>query len=155
MLLVRTFNAGEQDLEAGLERRVKMRRLKIRRSGRKMLEVRGDRFVRDRFRRGRTAGVARRLIQCRAREVIAEFPKIDGRLAVGKAGVAQAFNYGDLPIWDMLLGTFRNPASFEGAVGFDKPATDRFGAMLTFADVNEPAAGAGQNSLGRRANPAS
>ncbi|MGT2502251.1 sterol desaturase family protein [Bradyrhizobium guangxiense] len=58
-----------------------------------------------------------------------------------------AFNYGDLPIWDMLFGTFRNPASFKGAVGFDKPATDRFGAMLGFVDVNEPAAG--QNSLGR------
>jgi len=61
-----------------------------------------------------------------------------------------AYNYGDLPIWDMLLGTFRNPATFEGAVGFDKPATDRFGAMLAFADVNEPAAG--PNSLGRGAS---
>ena len=61
-----------------------------------------------------------------------------------------AFNYGDLPIWDMLLGTFRNPESFEGAVGFDQPATNRFGAMLAFADVNEDAAG--PNSLGRGAS---
>src|SRR5437899_7763792 len=52
-----------------------------------------------------------------------------------------AYNYGDLPIWDMLFGTFRNPASFEGPVGFDKPATDRIGAMLGFVDVNEPVAG--------------
>ncbi|TPQ28841.1 fatty acid hydroxylase [Bradyrhizobium guangdongense] len=64
-----------------------------------------------------------------------------------------AYNYGDLPIWDMLLGTFRNPATFEGAVGFDKPATDRLGAMLAFADVNEPAAG--PNSLGRGASQTS
>ena len=59
-----------------------------------------------------------------------------------------AYNYGDLPIWDMLFGTFRNPGGFEGDVGFDKPATDRLGAMLGFVDVNEPAAGPG--NLGRR-----
>lgn len=60
-----------------------------------------------------------------------------------------AYNYGDLPIWDILFGTFRNPASFEGSAGFDKPATDRLGAMLGFIDVNEPAAG--PNTLGRTA----
>ena len=59
-----------------------------------------------------------------------------------------AYNYGDLPIWDMLFGTFRNPAGFEGAVGFDQPATNRLGAMLTFVDVNEAASGA--DSLGRK-----
>jgi len=58
-----------------------------------------------------------------------------------------AYNYGDLPVWDILFGTFRNPANFEGAVGFDQPATDRLGAMLGFVDVNEPAAGPG--TLGR------
>jgi hypothetical protein len=52
-----------------------------------------------------------------------------------------AFNYGDLPVWDMLFGTFRNPAGFEGEVGFDQPATKRFGAMLGFVDVNEAVAG--------------
>jgi sterol desaturase/sphingolipid hydroxylase (fatty acid hydroxylase superfamily) len=64
-----------------------------------------------------------------------------------------AYNYGDLPIWDMLFGTFRNPASFEGAAGFDKPATDRFAAMLGFVDVNEPAAGPG--TLGRNVSQSS
>jgi len=34
--------------------------------------------------------------------------------------------------------------------GFDQPATDRFGAMLGFVDVNEQAAG--PNSLGRGAS---
>jgi sterol desaturase/sphingolipid hydroxylase (fatty acid hydroxylase superfamily) len=64
-----------------------------------------------------------------------------------------AYNYGDLPTWDMLFGTFRNPASFDGPVGFDKPATDRLGAMLGFADVNEPMAG--PDTLGRNVSRAS
>ncbi|MCP3369793.1 hypothetical protein [Bradyrhizobium cajani] len=38
----------------------------------------------------------------------------------------------------------------KGAVGFDTPATDRFGAMLGFVDVNQPAAE--PNSLGRGAS---
>ncbi|HEY2835052.1 MAG TPA: sterol desaturase family protein [Rhizomicrobium sp.] len=58
-----------------------------------------------------------------------------------------AFNYADLPIWDMLFGSFRNPASYEGAFGFDAPANKRFGAMLAFVDVNAPIEG--PNSLGR------
>jgi sterol desaturase/sphingolipid hydroxylase (fatty acid hydroxylase superfamily) len=61
-----------------------------------------------------------------------------------------AYNYGDLPIWDILFGTFRNPRRFQGEVGFDKPATNRFGAMLGFVDVNEPVAGPG--TLGRNAS---
>ena len=59
-----------------------------------------------------------------------------------------AYNYGDLPIWDILLGTFRNPKGFAGDVGFDDPASGRLGAMLGFVDVNEPTAGPA--SLGRR-----
>ena len=42
---------------------------------------------------------------------------------------------------------FRNPASFEGPVGFDQPATNRLGAMLGLIDVNEAAAG--PDTLGR------
>ena len=57
-----------------------------------------------------------------------------------------AYNYGDLPIWDILLGTFRNPARFEGECGFEAPADVRMGAMLAFRDVNEPVYGSG--SLG-------
>ena len=47
----------------------------------------------------------------------------------------------------MLSGIYRNPAPFEGAAGFARPASDRLGAMLAFVDVNEPAAGPA--SLGR------
>lgn len=48
-----------------------------------------------------------------------------------------AYNYGDLPIWDIVFGTFRNPATFEGSVGFDGPALPRFAAILAFHDVND------------------
>jgi len=48
-----------------------------------------------------------------------------------------AHNYGDLPWWDMLLGTYRNPPSFDGRCGFESPADRRVGAMLAWADVNQ------------------
>jgi sterol desaturase/sphingolipid hydroxylase (fatty acid hydroxylase superfamily) len=53
-----------------------------------------------------------------------------------------SYNYGDLPIWDLLFGTFRNPREFSGACGFDGPADQRMGAMLAFRDVNEARYGA-------------
>jgi sterol desaturase/sphingolipid hydroxylase (fatty acid hydroxylase superfamily) len=59
-----------------------------------------------------------------------------------------AFNYGDLPVWDILLGTFRNPARFAGECGFESPADRRMGAMLGFRDVNAPVYGGG--SMGAR-----
>jgi len=52
-----------------------------------------------------------------------------------------ANNYGDLPIWDLLLGTFRNPKHFSGECGFEGPADKRIGAMLALRDVNETAYG--------------
>jgi sterol desaturase/sphingolipid hydroxylase (fatty acid hydroxylase superfamily) len=54
-----------------------------------------------------------------------------------------ANNYGDLPIWDILLGTFRNPVRFEGRCGFEAPLDRRLGAMLALRDVNRPLYGAG------------
>lgn len=58
------------------------------------------------------------------------------------------YNYGDLPLWDLLLGTFRNPGEFNGECGFEEPADRRFGAMLAFADANARLYGPG--SLGAR-----
>lgn len=55
-------------------------------------------------------------------------------------------NFGDLPLWDMLFGTYANPPRFTGEAGFDLPAAHRVGAMLLFADVN------GAGSLGRPAS---
>ncbi len=45
-------------------------------------------------------------------------------------------NYGDLPIWDMLFGTYRNPETYQGQCGFDPPREQMVGAMLLFRDVN-------------------
>ncbi len=59
-----------------------------------------------------------------------------------------AWNYGDLPVWDMLFGTYRNPSSWEGKAGFEDAATRRFGSMLAFVDVNEP--DYGPRNLGSR-----
>jgi sterol desaturase/sphingolipid hydroxylase (fatty acid hydroxylase superfamily) len=53
-----------------------------------------------------------------------------------------AWNYGDLPIWDLLFGTFRNPERFEGRCGFEAPADRRVFAMLGFRDVNAAVYGA-------------
>ena len=41
-----------------------------------------------------------------------------------------ARNYGDIPIFDMLFGTFENPRTFEGKVGFHDGGSKRLGAML-------------------------
>lgn len=58
-----------------------------------------------------------------------------------------ARNYADLPIWDILAGSFFNPQDFAPEAGFDAPADRRLLAMLAFVDVNAPVAGAG--SLGQ------
>lgn len=59
------------------------------------------------------------------------------------------FNYGDLPIWDLLLGTFKNPGRFEGRCGFESPSDRHMGAMLAFVDVNEPLYGDGNRGAVR------
>jgi len=48
-----------------------------------------------------------------------------------------AYNYG-LPVWDMLLGTFRNPEAWGGLSGFYSGASSRIGAMLLGRDVSSP-----------------
>jgi len=48
------------------------------------------------------------------------------------------YNYGDLPLWDLLFGTFRNPPRYMGDCGFEAPGDARIGAMIAFADVNAP-----------------
>ena len=54
------------------------------------------------------------------------------------------YNYSDLPIYDMLFGTFRNPRAFRGECGFENGADRELGAMLAFADVNAPLYGTRQ-----------
>jgi sterol desaturase/sphingolipid hydroxylase (fatty acid hydroxylase superfamily) len=50
-----------------------------------------------------------------------------------------SFNYSDLPVWDMLFGTFRNPSKWEARCGFGEEGELRFGEMLRGIDVNHSA----------------
>jgi sterol desaturase/sphingolipid hydroxylase (fatty acid hydroxylase superfamily) len=53
-----------------------------------------------------------------------------------------SLNYGDLPIWDMLFGTFRNPKEWNAHCGFG-PLEHRLPEMLIGVDVNKPASTSG------------
>lgn len=50
------------------------------------------------------------------------------------------FNYADLPVFDLLFGTFRNPAGHEHRTGFWHGASARVADMLLLRDVSCPAA---------------
>lgn len=52
-----------------------------------------------------------------------------------EAGV-HARNYGDLPLWDLLFGTFSSPPRFEGQVGFAPGTHRRVFSMLVGRDVS-------------------
>ena len=47
-----------------------------------------------------------------------------------------ARNFGDITWWDMLFGTYANPETFAGAVGFAPERGRRVLAMVGFVDVN-------------------
>ena len=47
------------------------------------------------------------------------------------------FNYGDIPLWDRLFGTYRDATVFAARCGFRDGAEQRLGAMLKFVDVYE------------------
>ncbi len=49
-----------------------------------------------------------------------------------------AYNYADLPLWDMLFGTFRNPATFDAECGFWDGASKEMLSMLAGRDVCKP-----------------
>jgi sterol desaturase/sphingolipid hydroxylase (fatty acid hydroxylase superfamily) len=46
-----------------------------------------------------------------------------------------AWNYCDLPLWDMVFGTFKNPRSWEGEAGFWDGASRRVAPMLIGKDI--------------------
>ena len=46
-------------------------------------------------------------------------------------------NFADLPLWDIMFGTFHNPRSFEGACGFSDNREHRLGEMLAARDVHK------------------
>jgi sterol desaturase/sphingolipid hydroxylase (fatty acid hydroxylase superfamily) len=47
-------------------------------------------------------------------------------------------NYSDLPLWDMVFGTFENPTFFDDEAGFYNGASNRVRDMLLGRDVSEP-----------------
>lgn len=47
-----------------------------------------------------------------------------------------AFNYSDLPLFDIMFGTFRNPKKFEHETGFYQGASKRITDMLLFKDIH-------------------
>ena len=51
-----------------------------------------------------------------------------------------AGNYSDLPLFDLLLGTFHNPSDFPAHNGFYEGASTRIVEMLRFRDVSQPPA---------------
>lgn len=54
-----------------------------------------------------------------------------------------SYNFSDLPLWDFVFGTFRNPKQYLGECGFEGGADLRIGAMLALRDVNAPLYGPG------------
>lgn len=46
------------------------------------------------------------------------------------------YNYSDLPLFDILFGTFNNPKGYEHETGFYPGASDKVVDMLLFKDVN-------------------
>lgn len=48
-----------------------------------------------------------------------------------------AWNYSDLPLFDILFGTFRNPKEFEHETGFYDGASARVKEMLMFKEVDQ------------------
>lgn len=50
------------------------------------------------------------------------------------------YNYADLPVFDMLFGTWRNPVGYEHDTGFWHGASSRVLDMLRLRDVSRPTA---------------
>ena len=48
------------------------------------------------------------------------------------------YNYSDLPVFDIIFSTFKNPNTYEGDTGFYNGASKRVWDMLLFRDVTKP-----------------
>jgi sterol desaturase/sphingolipid hydroxylase (fatty acid hydroxylase superfamily) len=47
-------------------------------------------------------------------------------------------NFSDIPLWDMLFGTFKNPKKMDEACGFKPEREEKMMDMLLFKNVNNP-----------------
>ena len=54
-------------------------------------------------------------------------------------------NYGDIVWWDMLFGTYENPATFTATSGFDDSREQRVCDMLLYRDVHADGSSSGGN----------
>jgi sterol desaturase/sphingolipid hydroxylase (fatty acid hydroxylase superfamily) len=73
--------------------------------------------------------------------------------AVHHARGVHRYNYSDLPLVDMIFGTFRNPATFDGEVGFAPGDSRKIPQMLIGLDVAGPK-GRGHEPVRRLETPA-
>jgi len=51
------------------------------------------------------------------------------------------FNYADVPLWDMIFGTFRNPQTYEVTTGFFDGASRQVGKMIMGKDISRQGPG--------------
>lgn len=47
------------------------------------------------------------------------------------------YNYSDLPIFDIIFGSFKNPKDYQYETGFYEGASNKIIEMLTFQDINK------------------
>ena len=47
-------------------------------------------------------------------------------------------NFSDIPLWDMLFGTFYNPKKMDGECGFSGDREEKLADMMFFKNVNNP-----------------
>jgi sterol desaturase/sphingolipid hydroxylase (fatty acid hydroxylase superfamily) len=57
--------------------------------------------------------------------------------AIHHAKGIHAFNYSDLPLFDILFGTFRNPKEYVPETGFYNGASSKIKDMLMIKDINK------------------
>jgi len=60
--------------------------------------------------------------------------------AIHHARGVHAYNYGNIMLWDIAFGTFRNPDTFTEPAGFWDGASRQLVAMLIGKDITEPTA---------------
>ena len=58
--------------------------------------------------------------------------------AVHHAKGVHAYNYSDLPLFDIVFGTFKNPPQYVNETGFYTGASSRIKDMLLFKEVDKP-----------------
>tara|TARA_B110000037_G_C17018067_1_gene464083 strand:- start:267 stop:527 length:261 start_codon:yes stop_codon:yes gene_type:complete len=46
------------------------------------------------------------------------------------------YNFSDIPLWDMLFGTFKNPKTYQGKCGFKPEREVKLLKILSFKNVN-------------------